>query len=98
MRPAGCYEDVLVIEEFERDKPGAFQLKYYAPEVGRVRVGWRGPKEDEKERLELVDVAQLERSALASVRRQALALEKRAYRVSKDVYGRTPPAEPLESE
>lgn len=93
--PAGCYEDVLVTEEFERTKPGAFQLKYYAPEVGNVRVGWRGPNEDEKERLKLVDLVQLDGAALARTRKQALALEKRAYRVSKDVYGKTPPAEPL---
>jgi hypothetical protein len=93
--PVGCYDDVLVTEEFERDKPGAFQLKYYAPEVGGVRVGWRGPKEEEKERLVLVELVELDQSALAKVREQVLKLEKSAYRVSKDVYGRTPPAEPL---
>jgi hypothetical protein len=91
--PAGCYEDVLVTEEFERTKPGAYQLKYYAPDVGNVRVGWRGPKEEERERLVLVELVRLEQQALAKVREQALALENRAYRVSKDVYGRTPPAE-----
>jgi hypothetical protein len=93
--PAGCYEDVLVTEEFERTKPGAFQLKYYASEVGSVRVGWRGPNEDEKERLKLVHLVHLDGAALARARKQALALEKSAYRVSKDVYGKTPPAEPL---
>jgi hypothetical protein len=40
----------------------------------------------------------LDQAGLARVREQALELEKSAYRVSKDVYGRTPPAEPLESE
>jgi hypothetical protein len=94
--PVACYEDVLVTEEFERTKPGAFQLKYYAPDVGGVRVGWRGPNEDEKERLALVDLVQLEGEALARAREQALALEKRAYRVSKDVYGKTQPATPIE--
>jgi hypothetical protein len=29
----------FVIEEFERNKPGACQLKYYVPWVGDVRVG-----------------------------------------------------------
>ena len=38
-----------MIEEFERPKPGAFQLKYYAPGVGKVRGGWRGAKEEERE-------------------------------------------------
>jgi hypothetical protein len=93
--PAGCYEDVLVTEEFERTKPGAYQLKYYAPGVGGVRVGWRGPKEDERERLALVDLAKLDEAALGRAREQALEQERRAYRISKDVYGRTPPAEPL---
>jgi hypothetical protein len=40
-----CYDEVLVIEEFERNKPGAYQLKYFAPGVGDIRVGWRGPEE-----------------------------------------------------
>jgi hypothetical protein len=93
--PVRCYGDVLVTEEFEPNKPGAYQLKYYSPIVGNVRVGWRGPKEDEKEKLVLVDLVHLNQAALAKVRAQALELEKRAYRVSKDVYGKTPPAEPL---
>jgi len=59
--PVDCYENVLVIEEFERPKPGAFQLKYYAPGVGKVRVGWRGAKEEERERLTLVDYRRLSR-------------------------------------
>jgi hypothetical protein len=40
--PFGDFEDVLVIEEFNQEEPNAFQLKYYAPSVGNVRVGWRG--------------------------------------------------------
>ncbi|HJV05441.1 MAG TPA: hypothetical protein VJ868_09280, partial [Actinomycetota bacterium] len=91
--PAGCYENVLVTEEFERNKPGAFQLKFYAPGVGNVRVGWRGPKEEEKERLVLVEAVQLDPEGLAQIRREALELESRAYRISPDVYGRTSRAE-----
>jgi hypothetical protein len=93
--PASCYDDVLVTEEYERDKPGAYQLKYYAPDVGNVRVGWRGPNEEDREKLVLVDLVQLDSRALAEARKHALAQEKRAYRVSKDVYGQTPPAKPL---
>jgi hypothetical protein len=89
--PVDCYDNVLVMEEFERRKPGAFQLKYYAPDVGGVRVGWRGPKEEEKETLVLANLVQLKESDMAIVRREALALEKRAYKVSNDVYGRTEP-------
>jgi hypothetical protein len=90
--PVDCYDDVLVMEEFEKRKPGAFQLKFYAPDVGNVRVGWRGPKEKEREVLELVERVQLNGAALAKARRQALALEERAYRIS-NVYQETPPAE-----
>jgi hypothetical protein len=91
--PVDCYDNVLVMEEFERRKPGAFQLKYYAPDVGGVRVGWRGSKEEEKETLVLADLEQLNESDLAKVRRKALALEKHAYKISKDVYGLTEPIE-----
>lgn len=91
--PVDCYENVLVMEEFERRKAGAFQLKYYAPDVGGVRVGWRGPKEKEKESLVLVDLRQLTPDGMATVRKKALALERRAYEISKDVYGQTEPSE-----
>ena len=93
--PFGCFEDVLVTEEFEEDKPDAFQLKFYAPGVGNVRVGWRGAGEKERERLVLFDVVQLGPEELAEVREEALALEERAYKISKDVWGQTPLAQPL---
>ena len=91
--PVGCYEDVLVIEEFERNKPGAYQLKYYAPGVGDVRVGWRGPEEEEKEGLELVKDVRLSPQDLAKARSNALKLEKHAYEI-KDYYRKTKPARP----
>jgi hypothetical protein len=91
--PVKCYEDVLVIEEFERNKPGAYQLKYYAPGVGDIRVGWRGPEEEEKEGLDLVKDVRLSPEALAKARADALKLEKRAYEI-KDYYGKTQPARP----
>lgn len=87
--PEGCYGDVVVIEEFERSVPDAFQDKYYAPGVGVVRVGWRGANDDSKEVLELVDFRTLTPKEMAEVRADALALEDRAYRISKDVFGRT---------
>jgi hypothetical protein len=91
--PVGCYEDVLVIEEFERNKPGAYQLKYYAPGVGDVRVGWRGPEEEEKEGLELVRNVRLGPEELAEARADALKLEDHAYEL-KDFYKQTKPAKP----
>jgi hypothetical protein len=76
--PAGSYEDVLVIEEFDEENPGAFQLKYYAKGVGNIKVGSRGRKGSTNEILELVKVKQLEENELAVVRSKALELEKRA--------------------
>jgi hypothetical protein len=90
--PAGCYQDVLVTEEWDQADPAARQLKYYARGVGNVRVGWTG-RDEEKEVLVLSKVVQLSPAALAEVRAQALKLERRAYKVSKGLYGRTPPAE-----
>lgn len=90
--PVDCYEDVLVMEEFSEEEPGAFQLKYYAPGVGNVRVGWKGD-DPSRETLKLVKLVQLSAEALADVRAEALKLEKRAYTVSKDVYAHTSPAE-----
>ena len=91
--PVDCYEDVLVIEEFERNKPGAYQLKYYAPGVGDVRVGWRGPEEEEKEGLDLVKDVRLSPEALTKARANALKLEKHAYEI-KEFYSKTQPAKP----
>jgi hypothetical protein len=90
--PVDCYENVLVTEEFNPDEPGAYQLKYYAPGVGNVRVGWRGEKEEEKEALELVDYQHLSPEALAQVRSKALEMEWRAYERS-EAYRETQPAE-----
>lgn len=91
--PVDCYKDVLVTREFSRTEPGAFQLKYYAPDVGNVRVGWGGPNEEEREVLVLVDLVQLTPEALAKVRQEVLAQDRRGYEISKDVYGHTTPAE-----
>ena len=90
--PTGCYKDVLVTEEWDQADPAARQLKYYASGVGNVRVGWDGTDE-EKEVLELTNVAQLGPTALAAADTQALQLEQRAYQRSKGLYGRTAPAE-----
>jgi hypothetical protein len=91
--PARCFTNVLVVDEFNPDQPGKHQLKYYARGQGNVRVGWSGANEDSKETLELVDEARLGPGALARARAGALKIEKRAYRMSKSMYGHTPPAE-----
>jgi hypothetical protein len=94
--PVRCYTDVLLVEEFNPDEPGKSQLKYYAPAVGNVRVGWKGAKEDSKETLVLAKVVRMSDAALAQARSEALKLEKHAYKVSKNVYGRTAPLQRLE--
>jgi hypothetical protein len=87
--PAGCYKDVLVIAESSKNEgPDAQQLKYYAPGVGYIRVGWRGKGEKLRETLELTEIVKLTPDALAKARAEALDIEKRAY-----LYGRTQPAE-----
>jgi hypothetical protein len=86
--PVDCYTDVLVTEEFEPSIPGAFQLKFYAPGVGYVRVGWRGAQEEEREVLVLAELRQLDAEAMAEVHAEAFAMEARA-----SVYGLTQPAE-----
>jgi len=91
--PLDCFENVLVINETTEQEPGAHQHKYHALGVGVVRVGWRGEGEKTKETLELVKVVQLGPQALAAVRAEALKLETRAYKISKNVYVHTPPAE-----
>jgi hypothetical protein len=90
---AGCYENVLVTDETSREEPDAHQYKFYAPGVGNMRVGFGGD-DPTKETLELVEVVQLDAEALAKARAEVLTLEKSAYQRSKDVYGRTAPAQP----
>jgi len=90
--PAGCYEDVLVISETSRSERGAFQLKYYAPVVGNILVGWTGADRTQ-ETLELVQILQLGPEEFAQARARALELEASAYERSKDVYVHTPPLE-----
>lgn len=87
-----CYENVLVIAETSQTEPGAFQLKFYAPNVGNVYVDWKGADQTQ-ETLDLVKLEQLSPEALADVRAQAIELEKSAYEHSPDVYAFTLPME-----
>lgn len=90
--PAACYRNVVVIEEWTPEEPGARQLKYHAPGVGTIKVGFESGAQ--KEELHLVRVHRLGPAALAGVRKQALEMDRRGYRVSKKLYGRTPRAVP----
>jgi hypothetical protein len=90
---AGCYQDVLVTDEWDAADPAARQRKYYARDVGNIRVGWAG-QDEEQEELALVRQVSLGPEAMAEVRGEALKLERRAYKLSKHLYGRTARAEP----
>jgi hypothetical protein len=86
--PVRCFNNVMVTEEFEPTKRGAYQLKYYARGVGNVRTGWRGSKDQDHEVLVLQKVERLNTDDLAKARAGALELETRAR-----VYGQAPPAQ-----
>jgi len=90
--PIACFGNVLIVDEFNPDEPDSFQLKYYAPGFGNVRVGWRGSKDTAKETLVLTKIAALNKTELARARTAALRLEANAYKIRKGVYGGTPPA------
>lgn len=87
-----CYEDVLVIDESSLEEIGAFQQKFYARDVGNIRVEWSGDDANQ-ETLQLVEFEQLDADAMAEVRALALEQEARAYENSPDVYGQTSPME-----
>jgi hypothetical protein len=91
--PAGCYADVMVIDEWDPlAQPGdGHELKYQARGVGNVRVESMGSQE--RETLALTRVEQLGPEALAEARREALRLDQRAYLVNAR-YRETPAAEP----
>jgi len=90
--PMDCYKDVMVIAESSLREVGAAQFKYYVSGVGEIRVNWGG-QDATQEALALVEHEQLSPEALAAIHAGALALEKHAYEVSKDVYGQTKPIE-----
>jgi len=88
----GCYKNVLVTDETNPEEPAdGHQLKYYAPGVGNIRAA-PGVGGKEREVLELVAIRRLGPKAMALVRKEALKLDTRAYKVAK-VYRGTPPAQ-----
>ena len=86
--PAGKYTDVVVIEEYNESELTEFQLKYYAPGVGNVRVGWRG-QDESQETLVLTEAESLDATKMKAVRQAADELETRAR-----MNGTAPPAIP----
>jgi hypothetical protein len=93
--PMGCYEDVLVIDEFKQGEREASQIEYYARGAGLVRLSRIGT-DARKVDLGLASFSALGPRAQHKARNAALALEERAYALAEDVYGQTPPAERLQ--
>jgi hypothetical protein len=88
--PVACFTNVLVTEEFNPDEPGAAQLKYFARNIGNIRVGWSG-KDATKETLVLVEINGLDATGMAEARREARKLEQSAYKRRPVEYGGTAP-------
>ena len=85
----GCYDDVVVIAEFNVDEPARTQLKSFAPGVGGIRTGYRGAQETEREQLQLVARHRLTAATLKDVEEDVRDEEGRAYQRSPRVYGKT---------
>jgi hypothetical protein len=82
---------VLVVDETSPNDPtSGHQIKYYSPGTGLIRVGARGG--DTQEFLTLTAVRHLSQAEMTKARAEALAMDRRAYKVSK-VYRTTKPAE-----
>jgi hypothetical protein len=88
--PTGCYNDVMVIDEFNPlDPPSAgHQRKFYSAGTGLVKV--TAVSGADQEFMDLVKIKKLSRAELESVNAQALKQDRRGYTVSKDVYAKTP--------
>ena len=86
-----CFDNMLVVSEFNVVEAGASQLKYFARGIGNVAVDWTGTDETQEE-LELVSLEQLDDTALVDVNIAALELDTHAYQASPNVYGQTEPA------
>jgi len=88
---SGCYNSIVVVDETSPNDPtSGHQIKYYAPGTGLVKVSANGG--DSREYLQLTAVRHLSTAGLAKWRAEALAMDKRAYRVAAKIYGATPPA------
>ena len=90
--PTGCYNDVMVIDEFNPlDPPSAgHQRKFYSAGTGLIKVTAVGG--EDQEFMDLVKIRKLNTTELALINKRALELDSRGYTVSKDVYAKTPRA------
>jgi hypothetical protein len=91
--PTGCYDDVLVIDEFNPLEPpeAGHQRKFYSAGTGLVKVTAVGGADQEF--MDLVKVTKLSAAQFAAANAQALEQDERGYKVSRSVYAKTPRAE-----
>jgi len=90
--PQGCHENMIVVDEFNREEPGATQQKFYAPGLGNTRVAFAGT-DASKETLELTSLTHLDAAGLAGVRAEAIKLDASARERSREAYAQTMPLE-----
>ncbi len=88
--PQGCNSNMIVVDEFNREEPGAVQQKYYAPGVGNTRTSSIGL---DSETLQLVKLTQLDPAGLAAARAAALKLDASGLQHSREVYAQSTPIE-----
>jgi hypothetical protein len=79
------YKDVLVIEEWSNVEPkkGPLRLKYYAPGVGYLQMGFDG-KDPVTETLALSKKSQLNAKEMDTARAEALLVEERSIYYGRD--------------
>ncbi|WP_115790577.1 hypothetical protein [Arthrobacter silvisoli] len=90
--PTGCYDDVLVIDEYNPLEPpdAGHQRKFYSAGTGLVKVTAVGGPDQEF--MDLVSIRTLTAAQLDQVNAQALEIDARGYKVSRSVYAKTAPA------
>jgi hypothetical protein len=75
--PTGCYDNVLVVDERSPQEPDSgVQRKFYAPNVGSIRVEAVGDPEGET--LQLTKIEPPSPAILATAHTEALKLDGRA--------------------
>ena len=87
--PEDCYNNVLYVNETSPlDETGGTQTKYYAPNVGLVRIGATGG--DAQERMTLSSEGKISDDALDRVNREVRRLDEHGREIS-NLYARTNP-------
>jgi hypothetical protein len=88
--PVDCYSGVLVVDEWDptAQPEDGHQFKYHAPGVGVVKIVGKGGVEQET--LTLTKLRTLNDDQMDAARERVFQLDRRAYKLAKDVYAKTP--------